>query len=200
MRRSRLRAATLWVPVVGRWLIGAGALGCHDSSGAETGRLSVRWTGPDTVALSATAVAQWCSSLHLLEIRATAGDTGIALVLYPSDTIDAGVYPVRRPDVADTTRPPSAAVAVRWFSQTTVMGYQGDTGRVIVERTADGSLAGRFAVGARPLVTGAKLRATGTFENLRVVTAPPTCAGPHPADTGRRDTTGAGEAQPDSSD
>jgi hypothetical protein len=179
----------------------AGALGCRpESQGDGGGRLSIRWTGPDTVELSSPAVAEWCASLHLLEIRALVGDTGTGIVLYPADTIGPGVYPIRRPDVADTTRPPAAAVALRWFSKTTIMGYQGDSGRVTVERTPDGTLAGRFAVHARPLVTGARLSATGTFEALRVATAPVTCAGRQPPDTAGRDTTGADEAPPDTSD
>jgi hypothetical protein len=200
MRRSRLRAVARWTALGGPWLVAAGVFGCHADARGDEGRLSARWTGPDTAAFSARAVAEWCSSLHLLEIRAIAGDTGMAIVLYPADTVKAGTYPVRRPDRADTTRPPSAAVALRWFSKTTIMGYQSDTGRVNVERTADGSLAGRFAVGARPLVAGARLTATGTFEDLRIVTAPPTCAGRHPPDTTHRDTMPTGEAEPDTSD
>jgi hypothetical protein len=187
-------AGLLW-----SWLAAA-TFGCHPgSAGPPEGHLSVRWTGPDTVAFSSRAVAEWCASLHLLEIRAVAGDTGMGIVLYPADTISPGVFPVRRPDVADTTRPPTAAVALRWFSKTTIMGYQGDTGRVTVERTPDGSLAGRFGIGARPLVTGARLTATGTFEDLRIAAAPVSCAGRQPGDTAR-DTTGAGEAEPDSTD
>lgn len=196
--------------LVWAWLVAAG-LGCHtEAQEAGEGRLSVRWTGPDTAAFSSRAVAEWCASLHLLEIRAVAGDTGAGIVLHPADTVAPGVYPVRRPDVPDSTGPPSAAVALRWFSKTTIMGYQGDSGRVTVERAPDGSLAGRFAVGARPLVTGARLAATGTFEDLRIVAAPVTCVGREPGDTAGRDTTGrdttgrdtigADEAPPDASD
>jgi hypothetical protein len=195
VRAAARRAGPAWA-----WLL-AGALGCHtEAQSAAEGRLSVRWTGPDTAAFSARAVAEWCGSLHLLEIRATAGDTGLGIVLYPVDTIMPVAYPVRRPDLADTTRPPAAAVALRWFSQTTIMGYQGDSGRVTVERTPDGSLAGRFAIGARPLVTGTRLTASGTFEDLRVVTAPATCAGRQPGDTAVPDTSGADDPEPDSSD
>lgn len=199
-RPSRTRAFCRRAGLVWTCLV-AGAPGCRpESQGDGGGRLSIRWTGPDTTAFSSRAVAEWCGSLRLLEIRAVAGDTGTGIVLYPTDTIGPGVYPIRRPDVADTSRPPSAAVALRWFSKTTIMGYQGDSGRVTVERTPDGTLAGRFAVRARPLVTGSRLTATGTFEALRVVTAPTSCAGRQPADTARRDTSGADEAPGDSSD
>jgi hypothetical protein len=50
------------------------------------------------------------------------------------------------------------------------------------------------------LGTGSLLRGTGSFEGLRIVTAPASCAGRQRGDTVKRDTTGAGEAEPDRSD
>jgi hypothetical protein len=183
-----------WAVVTGFGLIFLEAAGCRGNSEVPSGpRVSVRWTGADTASFSASAVAEWCASLHLLEIRAVAGDTGVGIALYPPDTIEAGRYPFRRPDVADTALPPSAALALRWFSQTTVMGYQGDSGSLTLERRPDGSLAGRFTAAAGPLVTGTRGHATGTFGGLRVVAAPSDCAGPPPADT-------AGADMPDSTD
>ncbi|MGH7513029.1 MAG: hypothetical protein ACREOQ_08915 [Gemmatimonadales bacterium] len=183
-------------PVVASLALGLcawGAAGCTSKAEAPRGpRVTVRWTGADTASFSARAVAEWCAPLHLLEIRAVAGDTGVGMVLYPPDTIDAGRYPIRRPDLADTMLPPSAALALRWFSQTTVMGFQGDSGSLMLERRPDGSLGGRFNAGARPLVTGTRLHATGTFDGLRVVPAPSDCAGRPSADSANADT-----AQPD---
>jgi hypothetical protein len=171
-------------------LFALGADGCTGKPEAPRGpRVSVRWTGADTASFSARAVAEWCAPLHLLEIRAIAGDTGVGIALYPPDTIEAGRYPIRRPDLADTTLPPSAALALRWFSQTTVMGFQGDSGSLMLERRPDGSLGGRFNAGARPLVTGTRLHATGTFHGLRVVPAPSDCVGLPPADTAKVDPT-----------
>jgi hypothetical protein len=199
-RGARVPAVAPPARLMGAWLL-ASALCCHPASeGAGEGRLSVHWTGSDTATFSSAAAAEWCASLHLLEIRAIAGDTGAGIVLYPADTVGPGVYPVRRPDVADTSLPPSAAVALRWASRTMIMGYQADSGRVTVERTPDARLAGRFSVHARPLSTGSLLKATGSFEHLRIVTAPASCAGRQRGDTAKRDTSGAGEAEPDSSD
>jgi hypothetical protein len=169
------------------------ALACHrDEPGAAGGRLSARWTGADTATFSAPAVAEWCDSLRLLEIRAVAGDTGVGIALYPPDTLVAGAYPIRPPNVADTILPPSAAVALRWFSKTTVMGYQGDSGALTLGRRPDGSLSGRFSAAARPLVSGARLRVGGTFDGLRVVRAPRECAGNPRSDTTASDTAAVG--------
>jgi hypothetical protein len=175
------------------------ATACGDGSEAPRGaRLSARWTGADTAAFSGAAVAEWCAPLRILEIHAAAGDTGLGIALYPPDTLDAGPYPVRRPDLADTALPPSAAVALRWFSQTTVMGYQGDSGRVTLERRADGSLAGRFNVGARPFVTGSRLHLTGQFEGVRVIPAPARCVGRGVKDSTRADSLRSARARADS--
>jgi hypothetical protein len=187
-------------------LFALGAAGCTSKPEGPRGpRVAVRWTGADTAAFSARAVAEWCAPLHLLEIRAVAGDTGVGIALYPPDTLEAGRYPIRRPDLADTTLLPSAALALRWFSQTTVMGFQGDSGSLLLERRPDGSLGGRFEAAARPLVTGTRLHATGTFDELRVVAAPSDCAGRSPADTANADTTlpdtaARGPVRPDGSD
>jgi len=198
-RQTRVIAVAPQQRLAWVWLL-VSALGCHTPSREGGGRLSVHWTGPDTATFSSAAVAEWCAPLHLLEVRAVSGDTGAGIVLYPADTITPGVYPVRRPDVADTTLPPSAAVALRWSSRTTIMGYQADSGGVTVERTPDARLAGRFTIHARPLGTGSLLKGTGSFEGLRIVAAPAACAGRQRGDTGTRDTTGADEAEPDSSD
>ena len=183
------------------WVLALGTAGCGRESEAPRGaRLSVQWAGADTAGFSARAVTEWCASMRMLEIRGVAGDTGVGIALYPHDTVEAGIYPIRRPEVADSTLRPSAAVAFRWFSQTMVMGFQSDSGHLTLERRPDGTLAGRFAVGAHPLVTGARLRATGSFDGLRVVAAPDDCAGKPPADSASADTASAGEAPADSTD
>lgn len=187
--------------MAGVWLVVAGSAGCGGGPAVPRGaRLSVRWTGADTAEFSAHAVAEWCPSLHLLEVRAVAGDTGVGIVLYAPDSLTAGVYPIRRPDVADTTLPPSAAVALRWFSKTTVMGFQSDSGSLTLEHRPGGTLAGRLSAVAHPLVGTGRLRTSGTFEDLRVVAAPADCARHAPGDTAKADTAGHGGAQPDSSD
>jgi hypothetical protein len=169
-------------------LLALGAACRRDSTEPSGPRLTVRWTGQDTVEFSARAVGEWCDSLRLLEIRAVAGDTGVGIALYPPDTLEAGAYPVRPPDVADTTRLPAAAVALRWFTQTAVMGYQGDSGGLTLERRPDGTLAGRFTAAARPLTGKGRLHLTGSFGGLRPATAPRDCAGPA-VDSARIDTT-----------
>jgi hypothetical protein len=73
-----------------------------DSPGAT---LEARWVGSDSGKIVAPAVAEWCDSLRLLEVRAVHGDTGIALVLYPADSVTSGPYRVVPPERGDSTRP-----------------------------------------------------------------------------------------------
>jgi hypothetical protein len=200
MKRRPVASLTPWFAAARLGLFVLGAAGCGSKAEAPHGpRVSVRWTGADTAAFSARAVAEWCAPLHLLEIRAVAGDTGVGIALYPPDTVDAGMYPIRRPDAADTARERSAAVALRWFSKTTVMGFQGDSGSLVLERRPDASWGGRFTARARPLVTGARLHVTGIFDGLRVVPAPSDCAGRPPADTAGADSAAGRRARPDTS-
>jgi len=62
------------------------ALACaKPEGGTRSGpRLTVRWTGADTAAFGASATAERCDTLHLIEIRAVSGDTGVGLALYDS--------------------------------------------------------------------------------------------------------------------
>jgi len=180
----------------------AGALACSAGEPAP-GSLEVEWIGSDTGKLSAPAVAEWCDGLKLLELKATHGDTGIALILYPSgsgpragpvsrtgsvakpdsvargDSVTPGRYPVIAPQRADSSRP-SAAVALRWFAETSVRGFRGDSGTVVLEATGPGTSAGRFSAYLRSATEGSRLTVTGSFKDLSVTPAPRSCAGRTP--------------------
>ena len=186
------------------WLVAAGLVGALACSSAEpadsrAGSLDVEWTGADTGKLSAPAVAEWCEGLKVLELRAIQGDTGIALVFYPSgpgmrapvprtrsvakpdsvargDSVTPGNYPVIAPERADSSRP-SAAVALRWFAETSIRGFRGDSGTVVLEGTGPGTTAGRFSAHLRSAAEGSRLTVTGSFKGLSVTPAPEGCAG-----------------------
>ena len=165
----------------------AGCLaGCPaDVRPARPGRgLEARWTGSEAAAFHAPATADWCDSLNLLEIVAMSGDTGIAIAIYPRESLATGAYPVRPPAAADST-PPASAIGLRWFSQTAVRGYQSDSGTLALARGADGTLSGRFTAAAHPVTGKGPLSITGSFAGLRqrpaargCTTAPPPPAVP----------------------
>jgi len=153
-------------------------------SGAANGnahgaRVEVEWTGADTGRLAGTAVAEWCTEPPRLEITALQGDTGIGIVLYPTDTVRADSYPVLPPERADSTRP-AAAVALRWFGETAVKGFKGDSGSVIVAPSPGRRLSGRFSAGLQSATDTSRLRATGSFRQLTVVPPARGCP-PRPA-------------------
>ena len=160
------------------------ALACaKPEEGARTGpRLMVRWTGADTAAFGAPATAERCDTLHLIEIRAISGDTGVGLALYDSGAVQPGSYPIRPPAPADSAAP-AAALGVRWFSRTAVQGFQGDSGRLLLRRAANGDLSGTFTAKAHAINTSGHLELTGSFDGLRVKPAARGCAPP------RRDST-----------
>ncbi len=142
-------------------------------------RVEVAWTGADTGRLAGAAVAEWCGEPPRLEITAVQGDSGVGIVLYPTDTVRADSYPVLSPERADSSRP-AAAVALRWFGETAVKGFRGDSGSVIVAPSPDGRLSGRFTAGFQSATDASRLHATGTFRNLTVVPPARGCP-PHPA-------------------
>jgi hypothetical protein len=157
----------------------AGGCKAGGAGGLDGPRLEVRWTGADTAAFSARATAEWCDSLKLLEIRAMAGDTGVGLALYPRGGLEPGVYPIRRPEIADTT-PPAAAVALRWFSQAAVRGFRGDSGELSLRRAPGGTFSGQFTATAHAVLGGERLSLTGSFDDLRERPATRGCATPRP--------------------
>jgi hypothetical protein len=101
-----------------------------------------RWTGTDSGRIDSPASAEWCDSLGLLEIRALAGDTGIGVAIYPKGALHPGRYPVVRPEAADTSRP-AAAVALRWFAETSIRGFKAESGAVVLERAPHGTSSGQ---------------------------------------------------------
>jgi hypothetical protein len=146
------------------------------------GWIEVRWTGADTGKMAAPMTAEWCDERRTLEIRGVAGDTGLGLLLYPVDTIDADSYRVVPPEDADTA-PPSAAIALRLFSTNTIQGYQGDSGTVALERGKDGELSGAIEARARSVVNGQLLTVTGRVRDLTIVPQKRGCRLDTPADS-----------------
>jgi hypothetical protein len=161
------------------WLATTGLLAAcspAESEARPAGSLEAQWVGGDTGKLVAPAVAEWCDSLRMLELRAVRGDTGIALVLYPADTLVPGEYRMLVPERADSVRP-AAAVALRWFAETAIRGFRGDSGSLTLDSLAPGAGSGRFSASLRSATDGTRLTVTGSFRGLTVTPASPDCAG-----------------------
>jgi hypothetical protein len=139
-------------------------------------RLEADWTGSDTGRITAPATAQWCDSLRLLEIHALQGDSGLALAIYPGGTLKAGRYRVRPPRQTDSVAP-KAALALRWFAETAIKGFRGDSGEVRLERSSTGVLSGRFDAHLAAVNAPDRLTIRGTFQDLRVSSAVRGCTG-----------------------
>lgn len=127
----------------------------------------------------------------MLEIRAIRGDTGIGVAIYPAETIATASYRVVDPVKAESL-PPAAAVALRWLTQTSVQGFQADSGTVELQRSASGLLSGKLSAHARSVADTQRIAVTGRFKDLVArpetggCTAPPQQRNPRaaPGDTG----------------
>jgi hypothetical protein len=159
-------------------------LACQPPPRVPVGRMDVSWNGSARGSLSGGATAEWCGILKLLEIRGIRGDTGIALAIYPADTIQTGDYPVREPTRAESL-PPAAGLALRWTTETAVKGFQGESGSIRLGRSAAGVLSARVKAAARSVTDSQRIWVQATFRDLTV--HPQTRGCVKPAETVPRD-------------
>ena len=161
----------------------AGLPGCNrgPASRASAGQIDVRWTGSERGRLSGRATAEWCPILRVLEIHAIRGDTGMALVIYPADTITPGQYRIIDPAKAESL-PPAAGIALRWATQIAVKGFQGESGSVALNRSGSGELSGRITATARSVTDTQRVTIDGSFRDLMIRPQARGCARPskHP--------------------
>lgn len=141
--------------VLGAVVLASGCKGV--SAGLSSSRLHAKWAGADSGKLIAKARATWCPPDRLLEIIAVDSDAGLGIAVYPSDSLSDGDYRVADPRV-DSLKRPRSAVGIRWFTETQIKGYQGDSGGVYLNRNR-GKLDGMLE---------AKLHGAGTPETIRV--------------------------------
>ena len=133
--------------------------------------LQASWSGAAAGAGSFPVRGVWCEQPGLLRITAVTGDTGVGLAVYAHDSLLVGDYPVIDP--ADSTAPRmGAAVALRWFTEHEVAGYQSDSGTVVVTGSS-ARLAGSFEARLRSLNRVDTIRVSGRFTNVRVTPASP---------------------------
>lgn len=158
-------------------LLGLVAACQSGSGGSSGGSLQVRWSGREPGRLSGGATAGWCAPRHVLEVRSIQGDTGVALALYPAETLTAGVYRVVEPNRAESL-PPAAAVALRWLTPKIVQGFRGESGSVRLQRSSSGQVSGEMSLRARSVVDTERVTITGSFQGLSLQLQPPHCGRP----------------------
>ena len=118
----------------------------------RSGTLTARWTTPtDTASVTMPVTGTWCVGPGRLDLRAAAGDTGLGLAIYPTDSIAlAGTYPILAPD-GQCRCARARPSALRWMSKVLVQGWWGDSGSVTLE---GGRLRGLSGTGQVWLVSG----------------------------------------------
>jgi hypothetical protein len=143
----------------------------------NSGNLQIRWSGREPGRLAAVATAGWCAPRHVLEVRGIQGDTGVALAIYPAETLNAGVYRVVDPMRAESLTP-AAAVALRWLTPKVVQGFRGESGTVKLQRSRTGQVSGEVKARARSVIDTQRVMITGSFHDLTLQLQPPRCATP----------------------
>ncbi|HKV76246.1 MAG TPA: hypothetical protein VJN95_17135 [Gemmatimonadales bacterium] len=170
----------------GRRMLAAGLIllsvitGCTGGASGD-GRLSARWKGGDSGQLSAPATGAWCSVGGLLEVMAISGDSGMAVLLYPTNGVRSASFSVIDP-LRETVHPGAAAVAARWPSAEQIIGYRGVSGTVTL-KVENGTLSGEWqGLLLRPGAERESLHVTGHFDGIKADSSPGAC----PPDSGGR--------------
>lgn len=143
-------------------------------SDEPAGVMEVEWSGPDTALIRASATALWCREGHWLEVTGLLGDTGVAVVVYPADTVRTGQYAVHDP--ADSLGS-GAGVALRWFGEDAVHAFQSRSGSVTVSDDEGGTVRGRFEALVVAVIRPETLTVTGEFRRTSVTLGADECAG-----------------------
>ena len=128
------------------------------------GRIELGWTGADTGRLSVPATAQWCPADTALEVSGVEGDSGVAVAIFPADTIAAGVYPVGAP--RQGLARPRAGIALRRFGENLILGYYSLSGTVTVDTASP--LHGALQATLKNLNTGEQVNVSGSFRGLAI--------------------------------
>jgi hypothetical protein len=131
----------------------------------------------DTASVRLPASAVWCAGPGWLELFAGRNDTGVALAVFPVDSTLEGrfpIVPVR--DRADSLRP-VAGLAVRWFSDTELLAFEGHDGTVDLE-LVEGRIGARVTGHLRILAGDDTLDLTGVFPELPLVRGGAQCPVP----------------------
>ena len=182
-RRRVLLAAVLMV----------GLAACNGAEGHE-GQMSASWKGSakKSGALKTAATANWCAAGHLLEIMGFAGDSGIAVLLYPADGVKSGSFSVIDP-LHEPVHTGAAAVAARWPDGEQIVGYRGVKGTATLKVDA-GTISGSItSLMLRPGGQPDTVSFDATFSALQadsgVAACPPDSGGKrmHPDSAPRQD-------------
>lgn len=141
----------------------------------STAELSIEWEGEVTGRFSAPGQAVLCAQTGLVEMEAIRGDTGVAAVLFLSDSsrVAATDYPVFLAASYPEPRP-GALAGLRWFDNVQVVAWEGLRGTIEV-RPADSTLAGTFSVTMQQVNHPDTVLVTGRFSGIPLIRADSSC-------------------------
>lgn len=137
--------------------------------------LSVEWDGEVPGRFSAPGKAVFCAQTGLVELEALRGDTGVAAVLFLSDSgkVEAADYPVFLAASYPEPRP-GALAGLRWFDNVQIVAWEGLRGTIEVT-PADSTLAGTFSVMMQQVNRPDTVLMTGRFSGIPLIRGDSSC-------------------------
>jgi hypothetical protein len=155
--------------------------GCGAPADRDSGRLDAAWAGASKGRMNGPAKAIWCHAAKLAQVTATQGDTGLGLLIHPTDSLVAGPYRILQPAGARATSP-GAALGLRLITAVAVVGYQASGGTLILDQVRSGGqsrgtrISGRFDAKASAAATPAgSITVQGRFLDVPVAPGGEAC-------------------------
>jgi hypothetical protein len=124
--------------------------------------------------MTLVATGRWCAADTVLEILSVRNDTAVGLSLLPADSLRPAPYPVY-PASLDAAWRPRAGVALRYFTEQVVVGYQSGSGAVTVTEGNRATVSGTIDAHLRTLDGKDSIRLTGRFTRIAVRPATGPC-------------------------
>ena len=151
------------------------ALAACSGSDSSTAEVSLEWGGEVPGRFSAPGKAVLCLQTGQVELEAIRGDTGVAAVLFLSDSsrVAAAEYPIFLAASYPEPRP-GALAGMRWFDAVQVVAWEGLRGSIEV-RPADSTLAGSFSVTMQQVNHPDTVLVTGRFSGIPLIRADSSC-------------------------
>ncbi|MEO8200035.1 MAG: hypothetical protein ABI679_05880 [Gemmatimonadota bacterium] len=146
-------------------------LACSADGAGNRGILDVSWSGSDTGRLHVAARGYWCREDSVLVIRGERGDSGIAVALFPRDSVTRDSFTID--GVGQSAARPHGRVGLRWLGENLVVGYYSLSGTAVVN--SDSPLEGRVQATLKSAVDGTQIKIAGTFSKLDILPSPSGC-------------------------
>jgi hypothetical protein len=165
LRRSRAVTAILIILAIaaGAWFW----VNRSSQASSRTGAVVLEWRGSHSGRTRLPGTIAWCPITRVATFEAISNDTGLMISILENDSLSRGPHQVVTAENRDASPRPSAVAAMRWVSDTTLIGFRSMSG-VVDLQPGDGTASGAFEMRFRAPVGMDTLVVRGDFRDVEV--------------------------------